>query len=285
MKAKLAFKSQEGKRAVLKAYESLLEQWPSPNEQFHVNTRYGDTFIIATGEKEAPPLILLHGSAMNSAMWLGDAGEYSRNYRVYAVDIPGEPGKSDEKQLPFEGRAFAEWLYDVCNALSIEKVSLIGLSLGAWLAVKFSVCHPEKVDKLVLFCPAGIGGQRTSFLFKVLAYALLGEAGMDKLYKKVNGNQPLPEAVLEYQKLIGKNFNYRREGIPLFPDGELRRLTMPVALFVGEKDAMFHSLQTAKRLESILPHANINILPGAGHTLINLVDRIMAFLAPEKNFL
>ena len=41
-------------------------------------------------------------------MWLGDSREYSRNYRVYAVDIPGEPGKSDETQLPFSGPAFVD---------------------------------------------------------------------------------------------------------------------------------------------------------------------------------
>jgi pimeloyl-ACP methyl ester carboxylesterase len=279
MKTKLAFKSQEGKTAILKFYDSLLENWPLPNEKFYVKTRYGSTFIIATGEKDAPPLILLHGSAMNSIMWLGDSREYSRNYRVYAVDIPGEPGRSDETQLPFKDSAFAEWLLDVFSALKLEKASLIGISLGAWLSIKFSVCYPEKVNKLVLLCPAGIGPQKTSFLFKAMAHMLLGEKGMDKLYKKVNGNQPLPEVVLKYQKLIGKHFNFRREAILLFSDGEIKRLSMPTILFVGEKDVMFHSAKTAKRLGNLVPHANINVLPGAGHTLINLTDRISDFLA------
>lgn len=281
METKLAFKSQEGKSAVLKAYNSLLENWMAPNEKLYINTRYGSTFVIASGKKDAPPLILLHGSAMNSIMWAGDVREYSRDYRVYAVDIPGEPGRSDENQLPFEGPAFAEWLKDVYDALSIRKASLIGISLGAWLSVKFSVCYPEKVDKLVLLCPAGIGTQRTSFLFKAMAYMLLGEKGMKKLYKKVNGNQPMPDEMLEYQKLIGKNFNYRREIIPLFSDSELKRLTMPVKLFVGGKDIMFHSEMTAKRLGGLLPHADINVLPEAGHVLINLTGEIAAFLAAD----
>lgn len=279
MKNNLAYKSQAGKTAVLKFYDSLLENWPLPNEKFYVETRFGSTFIIATGEKDAPPLILLHGSGFNSIMWLGDSREYSRNYRVYAIDIPGEPGRSDETQLPFNGSAFAEWLLDVFKALKLEKASLIGISLGAWLSTKFAVTYPQKVSKLVLLCPAGIGQQKISFLFKAIFYLLLGEKGMDKLYKKVNGNQPLPEVVLNYQKLLGKNFNFRREVIPLFTDLELKQLSMPVILFVGEKDIMFHSAATAKRLGDLLPHANINILPGAGHTLINLTDRIGIFLA------
>ena len=278
MKTKLAFKSPEGKAAVLRSYDTLLEHWTLPNEKLTVDTRYGSTFIIASGEKNAPPLILLHGSAMNSVMWTSDACEYSRNHRVYAVDLPGEPGRSAENQLPFSGPAFVEWLDDVYKALSIEKASLIGISLGAWLAIKFSVSYPEKVDKLVLLCPAGIGPQRTSFLFKSMAHMILGEKGMERLYKKVNGNQTIPDEMLQYQKLIGKNFNFRREVIPLFSDSELKRLTMPVILFLGEKDIMFHSSKTAKRLGNIIPHANINVLPGAGHALMNLADKIIAFL-------
>ncbi len=277
---KYAFRSQEGKSDVLKAYDLLLEGWLLPNEKLYVNTRYGSTFVIATGEKQAPPLILLHGSAMNSIMWLSDVKEYSRNFRVYAVDIPGEPGRSDENQLPFDGDAFAEWLNDVLNALSIEKAAVLGISLGAWLAAKFAVYYPEKVDKLVLLCPAGIGKQKMSFLFIAIAYGIFGEKGMDRLFKKVNGNQSIPETMQKYQKLLGKNFNYRREIIPLFSDSDLKRLNMPVALFAGENDIMLHSAHTAARLENLLPQAHIHLIPGAGHVLINLVDKISAFLKP-----
>jgi pimeloyl-ACP methyl ester carboxylesterase len=282
MKTKFAFKSQKGKSEILKIYDSLLEHWCSPNEKFYVDTRYGNTFIIASGKKENPPLILLHGSAMNSIMWLGDAQEYSRNHRVYAVDIPGEPGKSDEHQLPFNGPSFAEWLNDVYNALSIERASLIDISLGAWLSVKFSIRYPEKVDKLVLLSPAGIGRQKVSFLITATAYRLLGEKVVNRLFRRVNGNQNIPDIILKYQKLIGENFNYRREIIPLYYDSELKRLVMPTILFVGEKDVMFHSAETAKRLENLLPHANINIIPGAGHALIKLTSKIIEFIEFEQ---
>jgi hypothetical protein len=64
MKTQLAYKSEEGKKAIIELYDSLLENWPLPNYKFYVDTRFGKTFIIATGEKDAPPLVLLHGSAM-----------------------------------------------------------------------------------------------------------------------------------------------------------------------------------------------------------------------------
>lgn len=157
METKLAFKSREGKDAVLKRYDSFRQGWPQPNQEYGVPTRYGETFVIECGDKTAPPLILLHGSSMNSLMWMGDAREYCRKYRVFAVDIPGEPGRSEERQLPFHGPAFADWLSDVFQALSLPTASLVGISLGAWLALKFAVAYPEKVDRLVLLCPAGVG--------------------------------------------------------------------------------------------------------------------------------
>ncbi len=64
----------------------------------------------------------------------------------------------------------------------------------------------------------------------------------------------------------------------MFSDSELKRLSMPVILFVGDKDIMIHSIETAKRLGNLLPHANINVLPGTGHTIINITDKINKIL-------
>ena len=274
----VAFKSEEGKKEVLKYYDILLTKGSLPHEKIMVNTSYGETFIIAMGKKELPPLVLLHGSGMNSAMWIKEMEEYSKTHRVYAVDMPGEPGKSDENQLPFEGDEFSNWLNDVFNELLIEKASIVGISLGAWLGTKFAIKYSDKVDKLVLLCPAGIGPQKKSFIFKFLFYSLFGENGIDKLYYKINGDKPIPEIMFKYQKLIAKHFNFRKVTIPIFSDNELRKLTMPVALFVGGKDVMLHSEKTASRLGSLLNHAEINFIQEEGHSIVNQGNEIRKFL-------
>lgn len=274
----VAFKSEEGKKEVLKYYEFLLTKGSLPHEKLMINTSYGETFIIAMGKTELPPLVLLHGSGMNSAMWIQEMEEYSKNHRVYAIDIPGEPGKSDERQLPFVGDDFENWLNDVFNGLSIEKSSIVGISLGAWLGAKFAIKYSDKVNKLVLLCPAGIGPQKKSFAFKALFYMMFGEKGIDKLYYKVNGDKPMPKIMLDYQKLIAKHFNFRKEVIPLFSDDELKKLTMPVSLFVGAKDVMFYSEKTAKRLGLLIDHAKINFIADEGHSIVNQGDEIREFL-------
>lgn len=274
----IAFRSEKGKEEIFKYYDLLLTKGRLKHEEIFLNTNYGETFVVAMGKKELPPLILLHGSGMNSAMWRQEMEAYSQHYRVYAVDMPGEPGKSDENQLPFEGDDFTNWLNDVFYALEIKKASIVGISLGAWLGCKFSIRYSDKVEKLVLLCPAGIGPQKKIFAFKALFYSLFGGKGINRLYCKINGDKPMPEIILNYQKLIGKHFNFRKEIIPLFSDEELKKLIMPVALFVGAKDIMFYSEKTANRLKSLVSHSNINLITDEGHSIVNQGDAIREFL-------
>ena len=126
--------------------------------------------MIASGEKTAPPLILLHGSGSNAVSWAGDVAQYSLSFRVYAVDIPGEPGKSAEKRFPWDGPAYAEWLEDILDELQINKTTLLGLSQGGWIAIKFAVCDPERVDKLVLLAPGGIVPTKVSFILAAILF-------------------------------------------------------------------------------------------------------------------
>ncbi len=274
-----AFKTEAGKKEVLKAYETLAKSTNLNYEEINIQTKYGDTYIMAMGETDLPVLILLHGSGINSLMWLNEMNLYKDNYRVYAIDMIGEPGKSDEEQLPFCTDYYANWLNEVVEKLGANKVSIVGISLGAWLGTKFATKLPKKVEKLVLLCPAGIGKQKTMFLVQSIFYAIQGDKGIKKLMKKVNGGEELPQEILDYQILIGKNFNYRREVIPIYSDDDIKKLTMPVSLFVGEKDIMLHSKSTADRLRSLLPKAEINYLKDRGHTIVHFGNDIRKFLA------
>jgi pimeloyl-ACP methyl ester carboxylesterase len=275
------FKTKQGKTAVLQFYDLQIEKWNLPHETRNIKTRYGNTFILACGDKKAPPLILLHGGGMNSSMWLEDAEVYAKKFRVYAVDIPGEAGKSEEKMLPLTGAFYTEWLGDVFDELSIEIASMIGISFGAWLALKFSACYPERVNNLVLLSPLGVSPQKKFFLVRLVISMLTGKSGVDRLYRKINSNPAVSQSILDYQKLIGEHVNSRNELIPIFTDEEIQKCNMKVTMFVGEKDIIIHPAKTVSRLKSLLPNAQIMSLPDVGHVLMNLAGKIDAFLAAE----
>lgn len=282
MKSREIFKSEAGKQAISDIYDTILKRWPVSYETLNISTEYGQTFVLACGAKSAPPLVLLHGSSSNSAMWIGDVAAYSRHYRVYGVDIPGEPGKSDPVRFDLNRPDPAIWLEQVFAGLHIDRVTLGGISLGGWLALKYATNYPEPIEKLVLLCPAGVAPQKVSFALKTVALMVFGQWGIDRLIKIVNSGQPIADETLEYTRLIASNFNPRIETIPIFSDRELKRLEMPVMLIVGEKDALLPSKKTATRLRGLLPDLTAMVLPDRGHVLINFAPQIMEFLIESK---
>lgn len=228
---------------------------------------------------------MLHGSSTNSAMWIGDIEKLSKNYRVYAVDILGEPGKSEENRPDLKGHYYGKWLDEVFDALGIEKPILIGNSLGGWIALNYATYKPERVEKLVLLATSGIAPAKISFLFKVIPLMLLGEKGIHKINKIVYGNEEVPEQAIEFGNLIMKNYNPRMCSLPVFTDGELKKLTMPTLYIGGENDALLPSKKAANRINKLLPEPKTMVLQNTGHVLIKVVDDILLFLEDKLGIL
>lgn len=87
----------------------------------------------------------------------------------------------------------------------------------------------------MLICLSGIGSQNKKFVFIALFYMLFGEKGVRKLFKIINGNFDIPEVFFKFQVLMGKNFNIRKEPIPIFTDEEIRRLTSRYSYLMEKK--------------------------------------------------
>jgi pimeloyl-ACP methyl ester carboxylesterase len=248
----------------------------------NIATRHGNTFIIASGRPSSPPLVLLHGAGTNSAVWAKDVAAYSRSYRTYAVDLLGEAGKSAANRPDWNGPAYAEWLDDVLNALQVERAILIGMSQGAWVALKYTIEKPDRIEKLVLICPAGIIPDRVSFVLRAFCYSLLGRWGIKRIVRMLYADQRVSEGVEAMTTLLLSNFRTRVGILPIFSDEELQRLTMPTLLLGGTKDAMRDIENIAARLRKFAPQLDVAILPGAGHAVVNTAEHILSFLSPEE---
>jgi pimeloyl-ACP methyl ester carboxylesterase len=275
----MIFKTETGGQEILRRYERTLANWPVPAEHRRVPTREGETFVLVCGPREAPPLLLLHGSGSNAAMWMGDVPVWAEHFRVYAVDMIGEPGLSAPTRPPLDSTAYALWLDDVLDALGIERAALVGASLGGWLALDYATRRPERVERLALLCPGGVGRQKIGFLFKALLYKPFGRWGMFRSIKSVAGVDPrvMPE-VAEYLALTFTHFLPRRDRLPVFSDEALRKLTMPVLVIVGGRDAMFDSADTAERMKRNVPHATVTLLPDVAHSILGQTRPVLEFL-------
>ncbi len=277
MTEKSLYKSVSGEKAIMAFYDAVLAHWPVPHQEVNIATRYGNTFAIASGDSASPVLILLHGDSSNAVSWAGDVAEYSRYFRIYAVDIPGDPGKSALSRPSWNSPAYAEWMEDFLNGLQLSKVNLLGLSQGGWAAIKYAVYRPERVEKLVLLSPAGVVKDKASFLIRVILYSLAGRRGTEASIRMLLGNQPFNEDVANYMRLILTQFRPRFERLVPFTDKELKRLTMPVLLVGGKHDIIRDTDKIASRLKKLIPDLAVKIYPDKGHVLANLAGEIMPF--------
>ena len=272
-----------GCRAVEQRYSEILRLWPVPSEWLSVHTREGETFVVACGPPDAPPLLLLHGSAANSAMWMGDVASWAQDFRIYAVDLVGEPGLSAPSRPPLASEAYALWLDDVLRELDVPQASIVGVSLGGWLALDYAIRRPGRVDRLALLCPSGIGRQKWGVLVAALLLMPFGRWGLRTTMRLVAGgalpaDTPHAQELADYLMLIHTHFRPRRERLPIFDDDALGRLDMPVLAIVGGRDLMLDSFGTRRRLERAVPHATVRLLPDAGHVLIGQSSVILDFL-------
>jgi pimeloyl-ACP methyl ester carboxylesterase len=123
----------------------------------------------AAGAAHRLPLVLLHGHSTSSAHWeciLDRLGQYAD---VILVDLPGwgrspaPPALAEAVDPTTTGDLHVELLEGWLRANRLERVVLIGHSLGSFYATLFASCHPERVSHLVLVSPAGLTPTMPSF--------------------------------------------------------------------------------------------------------------------------
>jgi len=111
------------------------------------------------GSPEAPAVVLLHGGGPGASAWSNFAGNIpvlAKHFHVLAVDQPGYGGSDTG---PVRGQYFthsADALAALLDALSIDRVHLVGNSLGGGTATRFALRHPDRAGRLVLMGPGGL---------------------------------------------------------------------------------------------------------------------------------
>ncbi len=267
------FKTNEVRDRFRDYYKHVLSQFPFGQQ--YINTTFGQTFMLTAGQESNPPIILLHGSCSNSAFWFPEIIALSNDYRVYAVDIIGEAGNSEEYRPDLNSDAFAIWMKDVLDALGLEKTIMSGNSLGGWMALKFATTYPERVSRLVLLASAGLAEVRPQFISNVDQTRLVD--GTVTIGADIIGEHDIPKEVIDFMNLIVESYNPIQH-LPLYGDEQLKRLNMPVLFIDGENDVIIDADRSAQRLSHLVPSAEIHLLANCGHVLTNSIEYIIPFL-------
>jgi pimeloyl-ACP methyl ester carboxylesterase len=116
-----------------------------------------EAYVVDAGD--GPAVVMLHGFGDTADSWRRVVPRLAGSHRVVALDIP--PFGRSSPPPSMNGTTFVEWYANLLDALvdelGLEAITLVGHSLGGAIALRFTVEHPEAIDRLGLIAPAGLG--------------------------------------------------------------------------------------------------------------------------------
>ncbi len=212
--------------------------------------------------RRGTPIVLIHGLGGSAENWAPLVPLLSKEYLVYAPDLPGF-GKTP---LAPEGTNIGThvlYLERFLDALGYPRVTLVGNSLGGWIATRFAVEYPERVEKLYLLNSAGLRRENMHS-----PYAVDRVSAQHTLEYILGFSWPIPRFVLDavvrnsqtpaYAGFI-RSYDPREE-----LDAVLADVRVPTTIIWGEDDRLL-PVTCARDLHSGIANSKLVLLPHVGH--------------------
>lgn len=253
---------------------------------------------------DGPAVVLCHGGGPGSS---GEAGFGSimpalgTKFQLYALDSVGGFGETDPYYPAAEGiQTRVDQLEEFIDTLCLGKVSLAGNSQGAWVAAKYALEHPDRVDRLVLIASNTIAGAMgmkmpmSEGMRAIRAYDGTKES-MRAFLQTIVWNKSLITDQLVALRNECANRPGAAEARRIFQDGMQRltgdpnlrlkyemqhtlpRLTIPT-LFIWGEDDQFAPVELGRELEKMLPNVSFKYVPKAGHQVQNDQPQVVSKL-------
>lgn len=236
------------------------------------------------------PVVFLHGAWSDSSEWVSTMEFVSRDFHCFAPDLLGF-GESEYPDIHHVIDIHVDCLVEFLQALKLEKVYLVGHSLGGWIAASCALKYPEKFQGLVLLSPEGVevdGLQKrwqkmrslikaSSFKFKLLKI-------FRPLLKLFGWNIDVEEDLQQRRILLeyptASQLLYQRQ-LPeieaeLLQD-KLDLIQVPVLVLQGAKDTP-DALTRSKIFARLTPQAELKII---AHGEDNLPQSCTSDIAKE----
>jgi len=294
------YKNPEGYRAIMKWYDEALEKLDVDFESGFVRTRFGQTHYIACGPEDGEALFLIPGVAGCAPLWRRQLPAFARHFRVYALDIVGQPGRSDPNPPSFLNNDYVHWLCDVLDGLDIDRAHFAGTSVGGWIVLQMGIMAPERVRKIVMLSPTGISRAKLPvkiWLTRVMNKRKNADVLEDDLTaKSVSSPSPgssfgtfdrqlarlmalctrhyrVDRSVGIYNETTGRveRLKALRVLCKFFlpePKSVLSALQVPGLLVFGQHEILYNPHKVAARARRIMPTLETSVIEGAGHAAI-----------------
>jgi pimeloyl-ACP methyl ester carboxylesterase len=261
------FRSKAGEELVSEAYSKLLSNWIVPYENLYLDTELGKTHIIISGQADSPPLILIHAFYASAASWYKNVSTLSSQYRVYAIDIIGDPNKSQPRKPIRQASSYVEWFIEIMNLLKIEKCDFIGNSVGAFHIANFALNEPDRIRSMTLIGPAATFINIPKFYLNTFPGGITGWSFLVKhAVKWIENGSPLDPLFYTLFYLLLKHGKSANQVFPaVMTDEQLKQIQTPTLLIYGEREVIYDYSTAILRAHQTLHKVKIEIIPGANH--------------------
>lgn len=246
--------------------------------------------FVIDGKPGLPWLIFSNSVATDTSLWDNEVSEFSDRYRILRYDHRGH-GLSDAPAEEYSIDMLAEDLKGLLVSLSIEKATLIGISMGGMTVLTFAKKYPHMVEKLVV-CDCGPAASPTSAQQWKERAQKVSDGGMDALVNETLGRWFRPETVERKAPVTRRVATMIRDtpmtgfigsthALSTFDLREgLESLAVPTLFLAGEQDAVVNG---TRNLSESVPNSRFEVIPRAGH-LCNL-ENPKEFISVVNEFL
>ena len=237
------------------------------------------TAVLEGGD--GPPVVLLHGQGGWSGMWLPVIADLVTTHRVVAPDLPGL-GASEVPDGPPDAARVLAWLGELIQRTCPSPPALVGASLGASIAARFAIAHPDRLTRLVLIGAGSLARFRPApgvALALIRFIARPGERTQDGLLRQVTVDPSRVRALLGERWEASQAYNLDRARTPTvraanrrllrelgtktIPPHELARIAVPTSLIWGRHDRVMR-LRIAEAA-SVRYGWPLHVVEDAGH--------------------
>jgi len=256
-----------------------------------------------------PPLVLLHGVGDNAFDWQWVMPALANTHRVYALDLPGSGGSDkplDDTDV-YSPAFFTRFVAAFLDALSVDRATVMGNSLGGLVGLRLALAEPERVTALGLVSSAGLGREVT-YVLRSMALPGYGKLAVAWGKRRPGAAQ---RAVGRAAQIFARPWDaprewikeqYRLARLPGFLEAQLAtvraqvglkgqrevlvdrlvQLERPTILVWGTRDRVLPYAQ-AKEAYSRLPEGYLELIPECGH--LPQVEQPERFVSGLRRFL
>jgi len=220
-----------------------------------------------------PTVILLHGLGGSAQAWGLNIAPLAEKYHVIVPDQIGF-GKSDKPLVNYRVRTYVDFLDQFCRQLKIERATLVGSSMGGWIATMFTASFPDRVDKLVLVDAAGYRPPKDFDTRTLIGLNPSTREGMKILIAKVFYNKAFQTDAAVDQAIAarlaagdGYTINSLTESIIRgedFLDEIVKTIKRPTLIIWGRQDGLV-SLADGERFNKDIAGSKMIVIDQCGH--------------------